>query len=359
MTPDINEIRELLNQLEEAEKKKNDELYKNTAKKIAEKAHSLEKKKNKKKIIFHKKKHLRKSNIRVRIINKVTKIARMPLEGLKKLKNTIKSKVSNFFGKIKNNITDKVNSVKVTLQEKKHLIKRKKRRIVARVRIIKRVSKKRLQLLKKQIEVKSNSIGFTNLKQKAILAGLTVENVALKGAVAVKDAVNKAKITIIDKKNLAKKQIKRKFEKSKRFIKHITVDQLKKLRDNIIELKNKIVKKVKHEISDKRKIAGRIKLKITGKITKIKTVSIEKYNELKERISSILSNSYEGKHYADSSQARRNAMREFFKKHLNSSNEEIIKRNQEQIDLMRAQNVELLSELRGEEIEEPVSSRVM
>lgn len=357
MTPDINEIRELLNQLEEAEKNKNDELYKNTAKKIAEKAHSLEMKKNKKKIIFHKKKHLRKSNIRVRIINKVTKIARMPLEGLKKLKDTIKSKVSKFFG----NIKDKVNSVKVILQEKKHLIKRKKRRLVARVRIIKRVSKKRLQLLKKQIEVKSNSIRFTNLKQKAILAGLTVENVALKGAVAVKDKIDKAKITIIDKKNLAKRQIKRKFEKSKKFIKHITVDQLKKLRDNILELKNKIVKKVKHQISDKKKLAGRIKLKITRKISKIKTVSIEKYNELKQKISNVLdlNNTYEGKHYADSSQTRREAMREFFKRHLNSTKEEILKRNQEQIDLKRAQNEQLRSELRGEELEEPVRSRVM
>ena len=37
MTPDINEMRELLNQLEEAERKKDDKLYKKTAKKIDKK----------------------------------------------------------------------------------------------------------------------------------------------------------------------------------------------------------------------------------------------------------------------------------------------------------------------------------
>ena len=52
MTPDINEMRELLNQLEEAERKKDDELYKNTAKKLAEKARSLEKQKKSKKVIY-------------------------------------------------------------------------------------------------------------------------------------------------------------------------------------------------------------------------------------------------------------------------------------------------------------------
>ena len=126
MTPDINEMRELLNQLEEAERKKDDELYKNTAKKLAEKARSLEKQKKSKKVIFHKKKHLRKSKIRVRVINKVVRIAKMPLIALKNLKNKITSKVRN----IGNKITEKVNNVKVKLQEKKHLINRKKRRIV-------------------------------------------------------------------------------------------------------------------------------------------------------------------------------------------------------------------------------------
>lgn len=354
MTPDINEMRELLNQLEEAERKKDDELYKNTAKKLAEKARSLEKQKKSKKVIFHKKKHLRKSKIRVRVINKVVRIAKMPLIALKNLKNKITSKVRN----IGNKITEKVNNVKVKLQEKKHLINRKKRRIVAQIRVIKRVSKKNLSLLKKQIEVKKSSVGFTNLRQKATIAGLTVENLALRGAVAAKNAINNAKVKIIDKKNIAKKQIRRKYNKAKRVIKHATVDQVKKLKENIVGLKNKVVASVKHQISDKKRVAGRIKLKISRKVTKVKTVSIERLKELKKKIKKGLSfeSSYKGRHYADSSESRRRAMREFFKNHLSTTKEELL-RNQGKIDLMRAQNEELLNEFRGEEVGESVRSR--
>lgn len=354
MIQDINELIELVNQLAEAGKKKDYELYQNTAKKLAEKARSLEKLKKSKKVIFYKKKHLRKSKIRVRVINKVVRIAKMPLIALKNLKNKITSKVRN----IGNKITEKVNNVKVKLQEKKNLINRNKKRIVGRIRVIKRVSKKNLSLLKKQIEVKKNSVGFTNLRQKATIAGLTVENLALRGAVASKNAINNAKVEIIDKKNVAKKQIRRKYNKAKRVIKHATVDQVKKLKENIVGLKNNAVTSVKYQISDKRKVAGRIKLKISRKVTKVKTVSIERLKELKKKIKKGLSfeSSYKGSHYADSSESRRRAMQEHFKNYLNATKEGLSK-NEEKINLMRAQKEQLLNEFRGAEIEAPVRSK--
>ena len=360
MTQSINEIRDLLNQLEEADKNNDDKLYKDTLNKISNSTKSLEKrKKSSKKVIFYKKKHLKKTKIRVRVIEKINKIAKVPLEALKTLKGNISKKVSSFFEGIGKKVTaakefvdKKVKNVKLKLESAKHLLKRKKRRLKARARIIKRVSKTRLKLLRSQIATKSNSLGFTNLRQKATIVGLTAENLLLKGAVNVKDKIDATKIIIVDKKRIAKRKIKRVVKGARKTIKHVTVDQVVELKRKIVAFKNKFMKKIKFELKDKDGLVGRIKLKLTGKFNKIKSVPANFIEGLKAKFGKP-----KGKHFADPSEARRKAMREFFRKYLSTSDEKI-SQNQEEINRLIEQREELRSQLTGQELEE-VRARTM
>ena len=361
MDKNIENIRVDTTNLENTIKNKDDKLYRDSIKIIYDNTRSLEKKqKKKKKVVFYKKKDLKKKKIRVRVIDKVKSLKIVSLDALKNLKNNIKNKVTNFFKGIGSAISKKVKNVNVKLQEKKHLLKRKKRRLNARVRIIKRVSKKRMQLLKKQIDVKKSSVGFTNIRQKATIAKLTVQNAALKGLVAGKKKFDKAKITIIDKKNLAKKSIKRKYENAKTFIRHITIDQVEKLKNNIVALKNGIVSKVRHKIEDKKKVAGRVKLKVTGKVKKFKSASIYKLKSIKNKINDelALGDSYQGKYYVDAKEERRKAMREFFKKHLEAT-KETLQKNQERIDKLQSEIEASRLQLFGQQQEEISSHKTM
>lgn len=193
-------------------------------------------------IVIKDKKSLKQSTVKMRVINRLKSIKRFSLTNLKLLKgklNLLKSNMQMAKLKVENKVLEKnidtinmVQNKKHTLQSKEHLKKQViEKKESKKIHSLKHASKTTLNLFKQQLSVRSNTVGFKNILQKAQIGSLKVRNSALEGLNNAKEKGSQAKANFIDKKNLLKENIKLRTINAKNKIKNLAANQVSAIKN--------------------------------------------------------------------------------------------------------------------------------
>lgn len=193
-------------------------------------------------IVIEDKKSLKQNTVKMRVINKLKSIKRLSLVNLKLLKGKLKLLKSNMqMTKIKaeNKVLEKTVDTMTRLQNKKYILQSKgylkrqeiKTKASKKINSLKHTSKTTLNLFKQQLSVKSNTVRFKNMIQKAQIGSLNVQNNVLESLNNAKDKSYQAKVNFIDKKNLLKRNIKLRTINAKNQIKQVAANQVSAIKN--------------------------------------------------------------------------------------------------------------------------------
>lgn len=193
-------------------------------------------------IVITDKKSLKQTTVKMRVINKLKSIKRFSLTNLKLFKgklNLLKSNMQKAKLKVENKVLEKTIDTMIRVQNKKYILQSKgylkrqeiQKKASKKFNSLKHTPKTTLNLFKQQLSMRSNTVGFKNILQKAQIGSLKVQNNVLESLNIAKEKGHQAHVNFIDKKNLLKENIKLRTINTKNKIKKVAVDRVSAIKN--------------------------------------------------------------------------------------------------------------------------------